>query len=121
MTNDNHSTGKQGEYIARKFYEKENFTVLETNWQAGHLEIDLITQNDELIVFCEVKTRKKRTLTQPEAAVNKQKQRNLVRAANQYVSRFGINKCVRFDVISIILDGETHTLHHIPDAFQPQW
>ena len=70
--NENQNTGKQGEFIARQFYEKECYAILEANWQAGHLEIDIIAQNDDTVVFCEVKTRKKRLLVEPEAAVNKQ-------------------------------------------------
>ncbi len=121
MENDKQTTGKSGELIARKFYENLNFTILEMNWRMGHLEIDIIAQNAEVVVFCEVKTRKSSKLCEPEAAVNKQKQRNLVRAANLYVNKLGIAKEVRFDIITILLNGESHTLHHIPDAFQPQW
>jgi len=113
--------GRRGEALALAFYTENNYTILEKNWQNEHLEVDIIAKNDEYIIFCEVKTRSGNLLLEPQASVTPQKQRNLIRAANYYVLKHRIQLEVRFDIVAIILNGEQHTLEHIPFAFMPKW
>jgi len=113
--------GRRGEAIALAFYSENNYTILEKNWRNEHLEVDIIAKNDEYIVFCEVKTRSGNLLLEPQASVTPQKQRNLIRSANYYVLKHRIQLEVRFDIVAIILNGEQHTLEHIPFAFMPRW
>ena len=113
--------GSKGESLALAFYLENQYTILEKNWRQNHLEVDLIAKNEEYIVFCEVKTRSGNLFAEPEASVTKQKQLNLIRAANYYVLKHSISLEVRFDIISILLDGGQHTLSHIPFAFTPKW
>ena len=119
--NDKQELGRKGEALALAFYQENKYIILEKNWQSNHLEVDIIVKNDESIVFCEVKTRSGNAIVEPQSSVNSQKQRNLIRAANQYVLKHRITLEVRFDVIIIILNGEEHTLEHIPFAFMPKW
>ncbi|MCL1850548.1 MAG: YraN family protein [Bacteroidetes bacterium] len=113
--------GRRGEALALAFYKENKYTILEKNWQSNHLEVDIIAKNEEYIVFCEVRTRSGNVLVEPLASVTPQKQRNLIHAANHYVLKHRITLEVRFDVIAIILNGEDHTLEHIPFAFMPKW
>lgn len=113
--------GKRGESCAYDFYIKNNYTILERNWVFGHLEIDLIARNNDFIVFCEVKTRSSNPLVSPQEAVNKLKQKNIIRAANNYICRNGITLEARFDIISVWVKGEEVTLEHISDAYKPSW
>ena len=46
-----------GEAEASKILEKKGFRILEHNWRMGHLEVDLIAENRNTIVFVEVKAR----------------------------------------------------------------
>ncbi|MCQ2285374.1 MAG: YraN family protein [Bacteroidales bacterium] len=121
MDTSKQTIGKAGEIEAANFYTSQHYTILENNWHFGHLEIDLIVENENNIVFCEVKTRSKTTLGEPETFVTKQKQQNVIRAANCYVQRKQIKKDVRFDIISIVKNGENSTIKHIPHAFTPKW
>ena len=53
--------GKLGEQIAAKYYEEQNFRIVSRNWRWSNKgEIDVIAYNRDinLLVFCEVKTRK---------------------------------------------------------------
>ena len=113
--------GQKGEDLAAEFYRQHNYVILDRNWKCYHLEVDLIAINEEYLVFCEVKTRSCTVFGEPEAFVTPQKQKNLIRAANLYLTRKNISKEVRFDIISIILCGEEYRVHHIPNAFQPRW
>jgi putative endonuclease len=113
--------GRRGEEIALAFYKDQQYTILEKNWQLNHLEVDIIAKNDEYIVFCEVKTRSGDAFGNPQDSVNRQKQNNLIRAANCYVLKHRILLEVRFDIISILFKGDQYTLEHIPFAFTPKW
>lgn len=113
--------GKMGEDKAAQFYRNNHFEILETNWHFGHLEVDVIAADADTIVFCEVKTRSASYMGRPENFVTKQKQRNIIMAANTYVSRHKIARNVRFDVIAIVKKGTFFELKHIPNAFSPKW
>ncbi|MDP2423248.1 MAG: YraN family protein [Bacteroidales bacterium] len=111
--------GKSGEQIAKGYFISKGYKILETNWRSGRYEIDLIARDKDQLVIVEVKTRTTNVMMEPEAAVTKDKQRMLIRAANAYVQRFNIASEVRFDIISIIIAKEEHRITHIPDAFYP--
>lgn len=118
---DNQVLGKKGEDLAVEYYRSLKFDVLEKNWRSNHLEVDLIVSNADFVVFCEVKTRSSTVIGNPEEFVNAQKQNNLIRAANNYILRKGINKEVRFDIIAIVEKSGSREINHIPDAFKPRW
>jgi len=113
--------GRKGEELALAFYKENKYVVLEKNWRLNHLEVDIIAKNDEYIVFCEVKTRSGNALGEPQQSVTKPKQQNIIRAANYYVLKHRILLDVRFDIISIIFNGDQYKLEHIPFAFTPKW
>ena len=79
--------GKDGEELAAKHYIKLNYTILETNWHFGHLEVDIIAENEHTVVFCEVKTRSSNYFGEPESFVTLQKQKNIIRAAHTSVAQ----------------------------------
>lgn len=114
--------GTRGEDLAADYLMSKGYAILERNWQIGHLEVDLIASTDEFLVIAEVKTRKSSVFGDPEEFVTLQKQRNLIRAAAAYLTKFGVHKEVRFDILSVIIkDGEAGEVRHIPDAFKPRW
>ena len=47
--------GKKGEDIACRLLEEKGHTILERNWRSGHLEIDIISLDQDGIHFVEVK------------------------------------------------------------------
>lgn len=111
--------GAAGEQIAAKHLRDKGFTIRDTNWRFGKDEIDIIAETDEYLVIVEVKTRATPAFGEPELFVNKAKQRFLVRAAQAYIERNGIEKETRFDIISVILNDTMKRVHHIEDAFYP--
>jgi len=111
--------GKKGEDIAAGYLADEGYKIINRNWRFGKDEIDIIAETENFIVFVEVKTRSTAYFGEPEDAVDKQKQRFLVRAADAYVNQKGIDLEVRFDIVSIIFEKGKHTIRHIEDAFYP--
>lgn len=116
---DHNELGKSGEQLAVDHLKKQGYKILETNWRAGKFEIDVIAQGKDQLIVAEVKTRTSNFLMEPEAAVTKDKQRMLIKAADIYVQRKNIELEVRFDIISIVISGEEFRLNHIEDAFYP--
>lgn len=115
--------GACGEKIAAEVMRKKGFRIVETNWRFSNLEVDIIATNRQEIVFVEVKTR---TSTfgdkRPEEYVGYTKKRNMTVAANVYIKQHNITLRPRFDIIGILLDGNTHEvreINHIEDAFIP--
>lgn len=70
-----------------------------------YAEIDIIAKNREEIVFIEVKTRIGERFGIPEDALNRDKMRRLVKNANMYAVRKGIN-IYRIDAICIVLNQD---------------
>ncbi len=112
--------GQTGEKIAARFLINKNFTILEQNWRFRHKEIDIIAQFKNTLHVVEVKTRSGRPLVEGRVAVNKQKQNDLIAAANAYVEQNQIELDVQFDIIEIIYYRERFYARYIPDAFYPR-
>ncbi len=112
--------GRAGERIAEEYLLTHGYVVRERNWSPrnSHLEIDLIAQHEDEIVFVEVKTRTE-DVVDPAEAVNSDKIRKLVRGANRYLQSLECDFYYRFDVITIVGTPEHYTLDHLVDAFLP--
>lgn len=116
---DNMELGQRGESLARRLLLQKGYKIVQNNWRFGKDEVDIICSNHDKLIFIEVKTRKTDYFGEPYLAVNKNKQRFLIRAAQAYVERFDIDLEVRFDIISILLNNTEHRIEHIEDAFYP--
>lgn len=116
---ESHSLGKSGERLAIKYLRQNGYRILEKNWVTGRKEIDIIAEDDEFIIFIEVKTRMADFQLHPRDAVSVPKQRNIIYAAQTYIQRKEIEKEARFDIITVVVDGAKHELEHIEDAFYP--
>lgn len=113
-------TGHEGEKKAVEYLQAQGYQVLETNWSNQHKEIDIIARDKEFIVFVEVKTRKFGTLMPPASAIDRQKQKNLIWAANSYIRQKNIDLEARFDIISLLYKGTEYQIEHLRDAFYPR-
>src|ERR1035437_8983125 len=114
---EHNDTGAKGEELAAAFLKTKGYIILETNWRFKNLEADIIALFSKTLVIAEVKTRKSSYFGEPETFVNKQKQKNLIKAANEYIQRNSLDLEVRFDIISIILGDNQMKINHIEDAF----
>ena len=111
-------TGLCGETIAAAYYEKHGFSVTERNFHARCGEIDVIAENENTLVFCEVKTRKPESFGRPCEAVDSKKQAKIVQTALLYLQAHPTEKQPRFDVVEVFLvPNETPKLRCIPAAF----
>ena len=111
--------GIKGEKLAVEHLKEKGYDILQTNWRHGKAEADIIAEKDEMIILAEVKTRATDYFGTPDEAVHKQKQRMMVKAAEAYLEINNIDKEVRYDVISIVMNDKQTTIDHIEDAFYP--
>ena len=112
--------GMEGEEIALKYLLENGYKLLHRNWHFGKYEVDLIVENDESLVFVEVKFRSTDYFGDPEIFVSNKQKLNLIRAANRYISKFDIDKEARFDIVSIVMENGQPSINHIQDAFRPK-
>jgi putative endonuclease len=114
-----HELGHSGEQLAAGFLKEKGYKILETNWRQGPLEVDIIALKENVLVIAEVKTRSTNFFGEPEEFVTRQKQKNLIRAANIYIIDKNLDVEARFDIISILSKGSVLKIYHIEDAFYP--
>lgn len=113
--------GRNGEDIACKFLIEKGYSILGRNFVYRGLEVDIIAQDKNEIVFVEVKERATNDFGEPYKAVNRRKQQYIIKVANYYVQKFKITLEARFDIISIVMNNEnTPEIEHIPHAFTPE-
>jgi putative endonuclease len=111
--------GKEGEEIACEYLINKSFKILEKSWRYKHKEIDIIAQDNNCLVFVEVKTRTENYWGNPEEFVTKSKQKFLINAAEAYIEEINFDGNARFDIISIVIKNGIEDINHIQEAFYP--
>lgn len=109
--------GEEGEKIAVQYLKSKGYIIHHTNWRMSHLEVDIIAENNDELVFIEVKTRSSEEYGRPEEAVDFEKERDLMKLANVYMENLQQEVPSRFDIISIILNDQESNITHFEDAF----
>lgn len=119
--------GERGEREALFHLQKEGYTVVARRWTSPKVrgDVDLIAWESDWLCFIEVKTRSQRNVLDPaEAAVDREKQKRLHKLATAYLRAFPErgrrNISVRFDVVSVYLEGARPAFELFRGAFQPR-
>jgi putative endonuclease len=105
--------GNLGEKIAANYLIRQGYKIIGTNYKTKLGEIDIIAQEDNILVFVEVKTRSTKTFGLPQEAVNFKKQNKIMRIGMMYLSDHNINLSWRIDVVAIVMDNRTHKVENI--------
>lgn len=113
--------GALGETAAKSHLKQAGLKFLTANFKDRHGEIDLIFRDGEELVFVEVKTRSSEEWTRPADAVDRDKQRRLVRTSETYLAKLGHPDIPwRYDIVEVLLsDGRLHEIRHLPNEFGP--
>lgn len=126
------AVGSFGEDQAADFLERNGYEIVARNMKFGKLELDIVAENEDHVVFVEVKTRTVNKFTgtgrfgPPSASVTYEKQRNTAAAARQYLREYDPGKFPRLDVIEVFVirsdDGtlKTDRINHLKSAFSGQ-
>ena len=105
--------GERGEDTVAAWYVKHGFRVLDRNWRCAEGELDIVAVDDEVLVFCEVKSRASDRFADPALAVDHRKQARVRRAAFRWLEGHHWPQRIRFDV-GIVVSGR---IRIIEDAF----
>ena len=102
---DRKNIGALGESVALEFLKSKGLKILARNFcLKGRGEIDIIAQENNEIVFVEVKTRTSYNFGRGEESVNHRKIRQLIRVAEYYMMTNRLANSWRIDVLGIDLD-----------------
>ncbi|PCI18504.1 MAG: YraN family protein [Piscirickettsiaceae bacterium] len=109
--------GQHGEDLALAFLLDNGFTLIQRNYHSRYGEIDLIMQDNDYIVFVEVRYRSSKQFGGALFSVDRRKQAKLIKCAQQYMLCEPTRLAQRFDVIAISPSSGQHEIQWITNAF----
>lgn len=110
--------GYIGEKAVLELLIQNGAVLLSKNYRVQGGEIDLIVAHDDKIRFVEVKTRKNSELDLGMEAVNKRKQRLIIRAAEIFCSKHVVDLQPSFDVALVCMDNDfVKDITYLENAF----
>ena len=110
--------GRKGEELAINYLRKRGMRIIATNWHYHHLEIDIIAEDKDTLVFVEVKTRTNSFFGNPEEAVSRVKMDRIINAAEAYILNKNVDQEARFDIVAILIPPQkTPEIEYFKDAF----
>ncbi len=101
-------TGHRGEDDAYFYLRRHEYLMVARNWRSPrhHGELDIVAWDENVLCFVEVKARTTRAVAPAEAAVDEQKQHDLIAVARDFLHRIKGNPTARFDILSVYYDAE---------------
>ena len=103
--------GKLGEELAARSLAITGYGILARNWRAIAGEVDLVAQDGDCLVICEVKTRRTLSHGHPTESVNDQRLLNLQAAVEQWLAEDHRFTNGRVDVVSIVVGPPMNISH----------
>lgn len=95
--------GAYGEAVAERHLVDQGMAVLDRNWRCDAGEIDLVLREGQVLVVCEVKTRRGVGCGTPQEAVDGAKLERLQRLALRWVEAHGVHpQEVRVDLVAVL-------------------
>lgn len=93
--------GQMGEDDALAYLQQQGLALIERNFRCKGGEIDLLMQDQDVLVFVEVRKRADKNHGGAAASVTPTKQKRLIIAAHIFLQRYKQPPACRFDVIAI--------------------
>ncbi len=116
---DNKSLGSYGEALAIKFLKDMGYSIIEKNLTNHIGEIDILAENENYLVFVEVKTRRSLNYGYAYEAVDERKQMKIIQTSLKYLSsnESRLDKQIRYDIIEVYIINKKIEINHIENAF----
>jgi putative endonuclease len=110
-------TGRQGEKIAAAYLVDKGYKIVQRNWSCATGELDLIMEQDDTLVFVEVRTRRGNRFGTAEESITPAKQARLVELAHSYLQETAPpHPSWRIDVVAVQLGRGLPQVNHIENA-----
>ncbi|MEW6661234.1 MAG: YraN family protein [Bacillota bacterium] len=120
MSNSRLNLGKLGEDYAFERLKKMGYRILHQNYRCPMGELDMIAEQDDSLVFIEVRTKSSNRYGTPAESITRKKQAKLRQMAMVYLSNHRLfGKTCRFDVVCVEVDraGQCERIEIIKQAF----
>ena len=108
--------GRFAEQRAVDYYCAKGYAIRERNWRYNKIEIDIIAQTGNIIVFVEVKARSGRDM-EAVHAVDNPKMRRMARGADIYLRMLNGDFEYRYDIFALTGDMQAYEFEVFEDAF----
>ena len=109
--------GQWGENLATEYLRSKGYVIIDRDWHSGHRDLDIIAEDDDVVVFVEVKTRRNNIFGDPEEAIDFRKQRSMQQTLNHYAKVNHIHKEIRLANIAVQDRPETKPdIRHIQNV-----
>ncbi len=110
--------GKLAETTAAEYLENQGLKVLKRNFRTKAGEIDLIMQDEDIIVFVEVRFRAKADYMHAIETIDKFKVQKIIRASRYFLQSYvGACSLFRFDIVTLMGKIDTSEISWIKNAF----
>jgi len=118
MPSETGAFGAHGEAVASTVLVERGYRIVERNFRSRWGELDVVAYDGTTLVFVEVKARRGARFGEPAYAVDRRKQRRLVRLAQQYLVRRKLGEPLcRFDIVIVDERPDGPWVEVIPNAF----
>ena len=115
--------GLRAERFALKYLRRQKLRLRHRNYACSQGEIDLIMDDDQCLVFIEVRFRKHHSHGSAEETVSLCKRRKIVASSKRYLqsNRDCLDKACRFDVVGVTCDASNKwQVNWIKNAFNSE-
>lgn len=110
--------GQQAELLACQFLQQHKLKLIVKNYHCRRGEIDLIMQDQNTLVFVEVRYRKNDRFGSALESVDHKKQTKIIITAEHYLlQNMQSFSGYRFDVVAISPTAQSHEITWVKDAF----
>ena len=110
--------GNFGEDFVTKYLNKYGYKVLAKNFKCNYGEIDIIFEDNDEIVFGEIKTRNGIKYGYPAESITSIKRKHIFNTSKYflYINKL-LNKNIRYDVFEVYINNKKPTINHIKSIF----
>ena len=114
--------GAEAEDFVAKHLEKQGFTIADRNFTVRGGELDIVARKEDLLLFVEVRSWKKRFWDggTPAETIHPQKIRHIVKTALYWAQTHGVRlqrTRIRFDVAALVGAEGKYEMDYLEDAF----
>lgn len=108
------SLGSDGEEIACQYLSSLGFKILNRNYHSRFGEIDIIANDNNCLVFVEVKARSNSSYGTPLEAITSSKLSKLIKTSQFFINQNKLGDVdYRFDAVEVLFDNGKTNINHL--------
>ncbi|MFQ3548926.1 MAG: YraN family protein [Armatimonadota bacterium] len=111
--------GLSAEILASSYLAEIGYKIIDSNYHSRYGEIDIIANENENLVFVEVRCRRTNTYGSPIESITNKKKNNIILTAQDYIEKKQLyDMPCRFDVVEVTSnEGKLSIKEVVKDAF----